>query len=49
VYFAMAFSFGVELLNLRARRKAAPMKLRQAQLADLLGEPRGHMGDTRNE
>jgi predicted tellurium resistance membrane protein TerC len=49
VYFAMAFSFGVELLNLRARGKAAPMKLRQAQLADLLGEPRSHTGDTRNE
>jgi predicted tellurium resistance membrane protein TerC len=49
VYFAMAFSFGVELLNIRARRRAAPMKLRQAQLADLLGDPRSQMGDPRNE
>ena len=40
VYFAMAFSFGVEMLNIRARRRRAPMKLRQAQLADLVGDPR---------
>ncbi|MEQ1860558.1 MAG: TerC family protein [Chthoniobacteraceae bacterium] len=28
VYFAMAFSFGVEVLNLRAKRKAKPIELR---------------------
>jgi predicted tellurium resistance membrane protein TerC len=27
IYFAMAFSFGVELLNMRIRRKAAPVHL----------------------
>ncbi len=29
VYFAMAFSFGVEMLNLRLRRKAEPVALHQ--------------------
>lgn len=29
VYFAMAFSFGVEMLNLRLRSKAQPVELRQ--------------------
>ncbi len=29
VYFAMAFSFGVEMLNLRLRRRAAPVELHQ--------------------
>jgi predicted tellurium resistance membrane protein TerC len=28
VYFAMAFSFGVEMLNLRLRKKTHPVKLR---------------------
>ncbi len=37
IYFAMAFSFGVELLNLRVRRGGAkPIKLRQAQLGDVV-------------
>ena len=27
IYFAMAFSFGVELLNMRVRRKVAPVAL----------------------
>ena len=36
IYFAMAFSFGVELLNLRVRRGGAkPIKLRPAQLGDV--------------
>ncbi len=36
IYFAMAFSFGVEMLNLRVRRgRAEPIKLRQSQLADV--------------
>ena len=29
IYFAMAFSVGVEMLNIRMRRKAAPIKLRK--------------------
>jgi predicted tellurium resistance membrane protein TerC len=38
IYFAMAFAFGVETLNIRVRRRRAPavMRLRKAQLADLL-------------
>ena len=30
IYFAMAFSFGVEMLNIRARGKRKPVELRQA-------------------
>jgi predicted tellurium resistance membrane protein TerC len=45
IYFAMAFSFGVEVLNIRLRRRRRPalpppVKLRQAQLADLVGDIR---------
>jgi len=46
IYFAMAFSFGVEVLNIRVRRgresTAEPVRLRIAQLADLIAdsEPR---------
>ena len=41
IYFAMAFSFGVEMLNIRAKkRRAAPVRLRKAQLADLLDTER---------
>jgi predicted tellurium resistance membrane protein TerC len=29
IYFAMAFSLGVEMLNLRLRRPAAPVKLHE--------------------
>ena len=36
IYFAMAFSFGVEMLNVKVRNKKQPIKLRKAQLADLL-------------
>ncbi len=32
IYFAMAFSLGVELLNLRMRRTTAPIELRHSQL-----------------
>jgi predicted tellurium resistance membrane protein TerC len=46
IYFAMAFSFGVEILNTRARaRRAAhltppaPVRLRPAQLGDLVAAP----------
>jgi len=39
VYFAMAFSVAVEVLNIRLRRKrAAPVKLREPYSADD-GEP----------
>jgi len=31
IYFAMAFSFAVELLNLRLRKKAKPVELREQQ------------------
>jgi predicted tellurium resistance membrane protein TerC len=37
IYFAMAFSFGVEILNIRAKPKRGHLRLRQAQLADLIG------------
>jgi predicted tellurium resistance membrane protein TerC len=30
IYFAMAFSFGVEMLNMRARTKKKPVELRSA-------------------
>ncbi len=37
IYFAMAFSFGVEMLNIRAQRKRqAAVRLRKAQLGDLI-------------
>jgi predicted tellurium resistance membrane protein TerC len=36
VYFAMAFSFGVELLNMRLRKKTArPVQLHEPQLKDI--------------
>jgi predicted tellurium resistance membrane protein TerC len=36
IYFAMAFSFGVEMLNIRIRgSRARPIRLRQSQLADV--------------
>lgn len=34
VYFAMAFSFGVELLNMRLRKKAKPVELREPHTKD---------------
>ena len=34
IYFAMAFAFGVELLNLRLRAKATPVPLRHTTLPD---------------
>jgi predicted tellurium resistance membrane protein TerC len=36
IYFAMAFSFGVEMLNIRIRGRRQPIRLRQAQLADIM-------------
>lgn len=39
IYFAMAFSFGVELLNIRAKKKRqSHVRLRPAQLANLVSE-----------
>ena len=39
IYFAMAFSFSVEILNIRAKKKRADhVHLRKAQLADLIGD-----------
>ncbi len=38
IYAAMAFSFGVEMLNIRAKKSRADhVQLRKAQLADLVG------------
>ncbi len=34
IYFAMAFSFGVELLNMQIRKKSKPVELREAHLED---------------
>jgi predicted tellurium resistance membrane protein TerC len=36
IYFAMAFSFGVEMLNIRMKKKEAPVRLRKTQLSDLM-------------
>lgn len=38
VYFAMAFAFGVEMLNIRGGKRKEPVKLRHAQLGDLIPE-----------
>jgi predicted tellurium resistance membrane protein TerC len=38
IYFAMAFAFGVELLNIRQKDRQAPVKLRRAQLNDLMDD-----------
>ncbi len=35
IYFAMAFSIGVELLNMRLRKKAEPINLRHSALPDV--------------
>jgi predicted tellurium resistance membrane protein TerC len=32
IYFAMAFSFGVEMLNMRLRKKSKPVSLREPRL-----------------
>jgi predicted tellurium resistance membrane protein TerC len=48
IYFAMAFSFGVEILNIRARGRRisrAPVRLRPAQLGDLISD--GPTSDSR--
>lgn len=37
VYFAMAFSLGVELLNMRARRPRAPVQLHQSYVEERVG------------
>jgi len=46
IYFAMAFSFGVEILNIRAKKKRQDhVHLRKAQLADLLENDELHSSD----
>ncbi|MBL7712621.1 MAG: TerC family protein, partial [Chitinophagaceae bacterium] len=35
VYFAMAFSFGVELINMRVRKKTKPVELREPDPEDV--------------
>lgn len=35
VYFAMAFSFGVEMLNMKLRKKTKPVELREPVLKDI--------------
>lgn len=42
VYFAMAFSFGVELLNMRLRKKAKPVELREPVLKSDEGSDMAH-------
>jgi predicted tellurium resistance membrane protein TerC len=34
IYFAMAFSFDVELLNLKMRKKSNPIELRKNELKE---------------
>ncbi len=46
IYFAMAFSFGVELLNIRAQKKRrAHVQLRPGQLGGLVGQNPGATAD----
>jgi predicted tellurium resistance membrane protein TerC len=41
IYFAMAFSFGVEMLNIRMRgRRTSPIRLRPSQLGEVAGPER---------
>jgi predicted tellurium resistance membrane protein TerC len=35
VYFAMAFSFGVEMLNMRLRKSVEPVRLREPEVEDI--------------
>ncbi len=45
IYFAMAFSVGVEMLNIRVRkRRGTPIKLRSAQLGDIAEIPQRPRG-----
>ena len=45
IYFAMAFSFGVEMLNIRAKRKRQDhVILRKTQLAEMVDETDGRDG-----
>lgn len=46
IYFAMAFSFGVEMLNIRAKKKRQDhLHLRKTQLADLVERARSNQPD----
>jgi predicted tellurium resistance membrane protein TerC len=44
-YFAMAFSFMVELINLRVRKKGAPVHLRNQPAIPATGEPVSRTSD----
>jgi predicted tellurium resistance membrane protein TerC len=44
IYFAMAFSVGVEMLNLRLRRKAVPVHLHEPYASAPSGEGDGNRG-----
>ncbi|MGV3539589.1 MAG: TerC family protein [Rufibacter sp.] len=39
IYFAMFFSLGVEMLNLKLRKKTNPVQLRQSDIVDTDGNP----------
>ena len=43
IYFAMAFSFGVELLNMRARKKTKPVELHEAHTEETGGPDQSDM------
>lgn len=38
IYFAMAFSFGVELLNMRLRKQSNPVQLHEPKVEDLIND-----------
>jgi predicted tellurium resistance membrane protein TerC len=44
IYFAMAFSFSVEMLNVKVRGRDQPVNLRKAQLGDFVQLRSGEMG-----
>ena len=41
IYFAMAFSIGVEMLNLRLRKKGPPVQLHDRYVPDATARPPG--------
>ena len=42
VYFAMAFSFGVELLNMKLRKQSKPVRLREPHMEEENGDDTAH-------
>jgi predicted tellurium resistance membrane protein TerC len=51
IYFAMAFSLGVELINLRVRSRSAPVELRSPYAAEdaIAGKPSPGTADSRQD